>query len=190
MADEMKRKLGLGEDWPMVVLFILGVLGLIILFLDIIFYQNPDIGLQVFSFTGAILLVERLVRNLFTPLGIIGLVVIILCGALEIKARLDLRKVGMTIVGSVRLEIVEGHKLLTEGIYKHIRHPLYLSQILGIIGMAMVLTSLIGVVYFAIIMIPLLLVRIRIEEEMLIEAFGDEYREYQKRTKKLIPYLF
>jgi protein-S-isoprenylcysteine O-methyltransferase Ste14 len=32
--------------------------------------------------------------------------------------------------------------------------------------------------------------RIRIEEKMLIDAFGEEYKEYQKRTKKLIPFLY
>jgi protein-S-isoprenylcysteine O-methyltransferase Ste14 len=39
-------------------------------------------------------------------------------------------------------------------------------------------------------LIPLVLYRIAIEERMLIKKFGDEYRDYAKRTKKLIPFLY
>ena len=39
-------------------------------------------------------------------------------------------------------------------------------------------------------LVPLILYRIRIEEAILMEEFGDEYREYMKRTKKLIPLVF
>jgi protein-S-isoprenylcysteine O-methyltransferase Ste14 len=38
--------------------------------------------------------------------------------------------------------------------------------------------------------IPLFIYRIRIEEKMLIEKFGDEYLQYMKRTKKLIPFFY
>ncbi|MHA2328707.1 MAG: methyltransferase family protein, partial [Candidatus Hodarchaeales archaeon] len=51
------------------------------------------------------------------------------------------------------------------------------------------LSSLIGFV-FSIIAICLLLIRIQIEESMLIEKFGDEYEEYKKNTKKLIPFIY
>jgi len=39
-------------------------------------------------------------------------------------------------------------------------------------------------------LIPCFLFRIKIEENMLIEKFGDEYREYMKDTKKIIPFIF
>jgi len=39
-------------------------------------------------------------------------------------------------------------------------------------------------------LIPLMLYRIKIEEKMLIEKFGDEYRQYMEKTKKLIPFIY
>jgi len=39
-------------------------------------------------------------------------------------------------------------------------------------------------------LIPLFLIRIRIEEAMLIEEFGDAYRSYKEETKKLIPFVY
>jgi len=38
--------------------------------------------------------------------------------------------------------------------------------------------------------VPLTLYRIGVEERMLIERFGDEYREYMKKTKKIIPFIY
>lgn len=39
-------------------------------------------------------------------------------------------------------------------------------------------------------LIPLIFYRIKIEEKMMLEKFGDEYQEYMKKSKKLIPYLY
>jgi protein-S-isoprenylcysteine O-methyltransferase Ste14 len=57
------------------------------------------------------------------------------------------------------------------------------------LGVALVLSSGYG---SAIVLLGnlFLLFRIPIEEEMLVEEFGEEYEEYRERTKKLIPYVF
>jgi len=39
-------------------------------------------------------------------------------------------------------------------------------------------------------LIPCFLYRIKIEESMLIKKFGDEYREYTEKTKKIIPFIY
>jgi len=87
------------------------------------------------------------------------------------------------------LMIVEGHRLITHGIYTHVRHPSYTGSILFFLGLPLLFNSVLGFV----IMLPLiilLLIRIPIEENMLIKEFGEEYREYVKRTKKLIPSVY
>jgi protein-S-isoprenylcysteine O-methyltransferase Ste14 len=88
------------------------------------------------------------------------------------------------LVSTARLQIVENHKLVKDGLYKHVRHEIFRAFLVQLF-----LSSLIGFV-FSIIAICLLLIRIQIEESMLIEKFGDEYEEYKKNTKKLIPFIY
>ncbi|MHA1935120.1 MAG: methyltransferase family protein [Candidatus Thorarchaeota archaeon] len=182
-------KKSLKVDWPGVAIILASIIAIIVAILDFVFLQNPDLGFQIFSLSGFATFVERFILNIFTPVGLIGLVALIIGGVGVTKARLDLRKAGMTITGSAKLEAVEDHKLLTEGIYKHIRHPMYLAALFQRSGIAMIFTSVIGGFFVPLIMV-IMLFRIPIEEKMLVEAFGEEYKEYQKRTKKLIPFLY
>jgi len=80
-------------------------------------------------------------------------------------------------------------KLIEYGIYKHVRHPIYLAMLLYTVGIPLIFSSIYGFM-LTLGFIPLVLYRIRIEEKMLIEKFGDEYREYMKTTKKLIPFVY
>ena len=90
---------------------------------------------------------------------------------------------------SKRLNLIEGHKLVTHGVYKYVRHPSYTGSILLWLGFTLLLNSILG---FAA-MLPLvilILIRIPFEEKMLINRFSLHYIEYVKRTKKLIPYIY
>ena len=79
--------------------------------------------------------------------------------------------------------------LMTEGPYRICRNPMLLGVIIYYLGVVICLGSwkaaLIFVVYFAIMM-----VQVRHEEARLEQDFGEEYREYCKKTKKLIPYVW
>ena len=87
------------------------------------------------------------------------------------------------------LRIREGHTLVTNGIYHRIRHPAYLGLIVMILGIPVLLSSVLGFLVMLLI-VPLLLHRIKLEEAMLIGQFGDEYENYKRQTKKLIPFLY
>ncbi|HVT82160.1 MAG TPA: isoprenylcysteine carboxylmethyltransferase family protein, partial [Phycisphaerae bacterium] len=78
------------------------------------------------------------------------------------------------------------HALVQEGIYGSIRHPLYLSLLLVPAGTAMVFASLLALPIFAVSVI-FVADRMGREERLLGEAFGAEFRAYQKRTKMLLP---
>ncbi|MHA2407046.1 MAG: methyltransferase family protein [Candidatus Ranarchaeia archaeon] len=186
----VKVEISLREDWPIVPTLIFIVAGILVSVLDFVFLQHPDVGVQILSGGGLALFVERLLFDLITPLGFVGIVSFVLGGFGESVVRRELRKAGMSVVGSVRLRIVEGHQLVTTGLFKRIRHPLYLSEVFVFLGMATVFTSLWGFVLFFIAVGPLTLLRIPIEEEMLVAAFGKAYQEYQKTTKKLIPFVY
>ena len=87
------------------------------------------------------------------------------------------------------LAIRENHKLRTSGLYRFVRHPLYFGAILVAIGVPVTVASMQGFLAM-LLLIPIVLIRIRLEEKMLIEAFGDEYRNYKKTTKKLFPFIY
>ncbi|MCW4002028.1 MAG: isoprenylcysteine carboxylmethyltransferase family protein [Candidatus Bathyarchaeota archaeon] len=167
--ERFKLKKSLREDWTGLSAVVALGTGFIIAILDFVFLQNKTF--QVFALAGLCLL-------------LIG-------GYLRFKARLDLKKkAGFSSLGSTaRLQIVEGHRLLTDGLYKHVRHPIYLAETLRNFGFVLIFSSIYGVLFIGIGTI-LLLFRIRIEEKMLVEAFGEDYKEYQRKTKKLIPYIY
>ena len=87
------------------------------------------------------------------------------------------------------LEIRKGHALVTEGPYRFIRHPMYAAIALIGIGVSLLSANLLVILAHMLSMISMYLVRISDEEEMMIEQFGDEYREYMRRTGRLIPKL-
>jgi protein-S-isoprenylcysteine O-methyltransferase Ste14 len=86
--------------------------------------------------------------------------------------------------------ILQGHRIVRDGLYKHLRHPSYAGCLLGDLGLGLALSNWLSVV---IIFVPILaasLYRIRIEEQALLEHFGDEYFEYAQSTKRLIPEVY
>src|SRR5438128_6834960 len=88
---------------------------------------------------------------------------------------------------SITLEVREQHRLITQGVYRRIRHPMYLALALYSIGQALVIPNWVAgpsnLIAFAI----LCALRIRAEERMMVEEFGAEYAAYSARTKRLIP---
>jgi len=95
-----------------------------------------------------------------------------------------------TLAGSfsATLEVYEDHQLITAGPYTRVRHPLYSAHTLFNVGMVLVSANWI-LLLFLIIAIPFTYWRLSKEEAMLIEQFGDQYREYIKRTGRLFPKL-
>jgi hypothetical protein len=86
--------------------------------------------------------------------------------------------------------IQPGHTLVTDGIYSIIRHPSYLGLFLVSLGWVLAFRSGVGLVLTAC-LIPPLLARIRAEEALLLDQFGDEYRTYRSRTSsRLIPGIY
>jgi protein-S-isoprenylcysteine O-methyltransferase Ste14 len=88
---------------------------------------------------------------------------------------------------SVTLELRENHRLITEGIYRHIRHPMYASLFLYSIGQALVVPNWVAGPSYLVTFGILFALRIGAEERMMLETFGDEYAAYRARTKLLIP---
>jgi len=91
---------------------------------------------------------------------------------------------------TVDVAISTNHKLKTNGIYKHIRHPSYLGLFLICFGISIALNSIISVLIITIPILLLLIYRISIEENVLLKEFGNTYEEYMLKTYKMIPKLY
>ncbi len=91
---------------------------------------------------------------------------------------------------SPSLELKDDHRLVTEGIYRRIRHPMYLSLLIFAGGQTLALPNYVAGPAALVAMLVLIAFRLRAEERMMIEAFGDEYKAYRKRTNRLIPGLW
>jgi protein-S-isoprenylcysteine O-methyltransferase Ste14 len=89
---------------------------------------------------------------------------------------------------SITLKLQTGHKLVTSGPYRRIRHPMYTALIMYELSWVLVSASILFLVYYVITVI-LMIVRIPKEERMMLENFGEEYRSYMKRTGRLLPYF-
>jgi protein-S-isoprenylcysteine O-methyltransferase Ste14 len=89
-----------------------------------------------------------------------------------------------------KLVIKEDHRLITEGIYAHIRHPIYTSYLLLFLGYTVLFQAPISAIIFMAVLSVWYGSRISLEEAMLIEKFGDAYRQYCTQTKRLFPFLY
>ncbi len=114
-------------------------------------------------------------------------------GGVAIVASLVLFRVTHKQLGrmwSITLEMREGHKLVTDGLYAHVRHPMYSSFALFAVAQLLLIQNWIagpaGLVGFGI----LFFMRVPHEERVMIETFGDEYRDYMRRTARIIPWIY
>ena len=84
----------------------------------------------------------------------------------------------------------EDHKLIETGLYKIIRHPGYLGQLIIFAGISISLSNWLSVLLM---MIPVTIgyiYRIKVEERFMIEQMGESYLNYQERTKRIIPMIY
>ncbi len=90
---------------------------------------------------------------------------------------------------SPSLELHEEHTLITNGVYKYIRHPMYASLLIANIAQPLLIQNWIAGPSSIIMFILFYTFRTRAEEKMLTEKFGDPYREYKKATGGIFPKL-
>lgn len=96
-------------------------------------------------------------------------------------------RLGKMFVPTVAIQ--DEHALVTDGVYQYVRHPSYTGLFLELRGAALALASLQAVMAITLIMLPALVYRIQVEETVLERHFGDRYRAYAGRTKKLLPFI-
>jgi protein-S-isoprenylcysteine O-methyltransferase Ste14 len=111
-------------------------------------------------------------------------------GPFLVAAGIALRQWAIWVLGkhfTVRVQVQERTKLVTEGPYSYIRHPAYTGTLLTFSGLSLAVGSWLGILFVLSVCLAAHEYRIRVEEKTLLEAFGEEYKEYMKRTWKLFP---
>jgi protein-S-isoprenylcysteine O-methyltransferase Ste14 len=88
------------------------------------------------------------------------------------------------------LQVHEGQRMVTHGPYRFVRHPSYAGALLLCFGLGLALQNWLSLACAVGIPLAAYVYRIDVEEKMLAGTFRSEYEEYQKRTKKLVPWVW
>jgi len=117
-------------------------------------------------------------------LASVGLV----CQAMGLTVRVfALRTLGRFFTRT--LQHVEDQQLVTSGIYRHIRHPGYLSDLLLFVGAGLAVHNAVVITVITVSFVGTYAYRIVTEERMLTTIFGSQYTEYQATSWRLIPFV-
>jgi protein-S-isoprenylcysteine O-methyltransferase Ste14 len=122
-------------------------------------------------------------RNLWMQIA--GIVLILVGIMLHVWVRAHLRG-----LYSGHVEVQTGHTLVQSGPYRWIRHPGYAGFLLMAIGLALGFSSLIGLAAVPCLLLPGLIYRMKIEETLLTEQFGEQFRMYALKTRRIIPFVW
>ncbi len=123
-------------------------------------------------------------KFLLPDIGVVSYLLLAAGIILDIIARLTLGR-----FYSENAQVRQDQKLITHGVYRFIRHPIYLGTLLFSFSAPLILRSLLGLLVMMM-LLPMIIIRIRLEEKVLAEKFGREYELYARKTKRLIPYIY
>jgi protein-S-isoprenylcysteine O-methyltransferase Ste14 len=85
---------------------------------------------------------------------------------------------------------IENHELIETGLFKIIRHPGYLGQLIIFLGVSVCLSNWLSVLLMIIPVFSGYIYRINVEEDFMADHLGQKYLDYRKRTKRLIPVIY
>ena len=123
--------------------------------------------------------VARLLPLWGSPLvSLAGIALLAVGGAVTVAGRAQLAGYGSGV-----LHIEEGQRLVTSSVYGVIRHPIYGGGLIGVVGLYAAFRSLLTLVAVTALYFVVIRHRLLFEERMLVDEFGDEYREYMKKQE-------
>ena len=114
--------------------------------------------------------------------GWLGIVLVVISLFIFWRGHVDLG-----VNWSPTLEIREEHELITRGIYSWIRHPMYASQWILALAQPLLLHNWIAGFSNLLAFIPFYLLRVKAEEQLMLEQFGNQYRSYMQKVGAVFP---
>ncbi|WPC44211.1 isoprenylcysteine carboxylmethyltransferase family protein [Clostridium sp. JS66] len=91
---------------------------------------------------------------------------------------------------TLSVQVNSKQKIIQTGPYKYLRHPAYSGSILSLIGTALCFRSSVGIIVSLVVVIIVYGYRIMVEEKTLEDNFGMIYKEYEKNTNRIIPFIW
>jgi protein-S-isoprenylcysteine O-methyltransferase Ste14 len=88
------------------------------------------------------------------------------------------------------IQLRENQVLVSSGVYRRVRHPMYAALLLFGVGQALVAPNWVAGPAFLVTFVVMVGLRLGPEERMMVEAFGDDYEAYRSRTDRLVPGVF
>ncbi len=135
------------------------------------------------------LIVQTLSLDLFPiaedsqAIRIVGVVVFFLGLIIAVTARMQ---IGKNWIDLEDFQVLPDQSLVTNGIYRHIRHPIYTGDLLLVLGLQLALNSWLVLPFF--LLIPIVYRQAAAEEVLLAKAFPD-YAAYSARTRRFVPFV-
>lgn len=125
-------------------------------------------------------------QNFVEHSNLVGIIALCFCipgGIIAVWSRVQLGR-----NWSLSVQQKEDHELIQTGIYGVVRHPIYTGLLLLFVGNALIVGDYRAIIAVIIVFVSLWF-KLKKEEKVLIETFGEQYRDYRKRTSALIPFL-
>ena len=132
-------------------------------------------------------LTERALTTV-TPFSIVPIMGGIMMSIGVLLRQLAIRKLGDYFLDDVA--IIAGQRLVTTGIYSHLRHPSEAGNLCIAFGCSLLLGSRIGLLICIFLVLPIVLKRIQLEERLLMSHFPHQFRAYSQKVSALIPWRF
>ena len=160
--------------------------GMTVFFIELLFCAVDGARNGLSGFWGTVWGLVTHPQNLstFSVQSIIGLSLFIIGLIIMIVGQATLRR---NYSGTVVIR--DDHQLITHGIYRFTRNPIYLGLIMVVTGLPVYVASLYGFLT-SLILIPIILNRVRMEEKLLTEEFQEAFQKYKETTRKLIPFVY
>lgn len=140
--------------------------------------------------TAAIIFASALALGSF---GSVGSVAIQIVGLAVLCVGIIVRSTAIAQLGrfhTPNVAVRADHQLLEAGLYKHVRHPSYLGALIAFFGFSLAIGNWLSLLVMIVVGTCIYIYRISEEETALAAAFGEPYRAYCRRTKRLIPGLY
>jgi protein-S-isoprenylcysteine O-methyltransferase Ste14 len=99
-----------------------------------------------------------------------------------------IRDLGKYFTSTVRIK--DNHRLIRTGMYEHLRHPAYTGALVAHLGLGMAFANWYSLALSSIPFFIAAMYRMRVEEQVLFAEFGQEYVDYARSTKRLIPKVY
>ena len=117
--------------------------------------------------------------------SLVGVIALLIGSFILVASRIQIGHYGRP-----RITIEEDHHLITDRMYRHVRNPQYLGFLLIFLGYSLSFGSLIIILITVTGLFLIFRSRMKLEERILLEAFGEEYAEYMRRTSRLMPRVY